>query len=326
MEQAITPLNERVVKIKILLNQTAQNIIEIGKELTAAKAEVPHGEWQNWLADNFSLSKSTANNFMRCAERFGNFQTSGNLNPSQMVEMLALPAEDTEKFIEEKVAQGTPVDEMTVKKLREEVAQYKLEIQQKERNLEASKNEYERLQSAAKDSVNRADKAEKQVQSLFEELDSAKAAAKLQKSEFQRRYAELQQVLKNANAEIDTLKNQPPQIVEPQDYQQLKKSQIQLQNKIAALQKELDNKTVEVVTPADYESTKKELAELKAAEVEMVQRMDVYQKLDTVASLMPDIMASKSLQGILTFKREHAEEFKQMCTYFLDFTDSFYKE
>lgn len=39
----------------------AQNIIEIGKELTAAKNEVPHGQWLNWLKDNFNLSQQIVN-------------------------------------------------------------------------------------------------------------------------------------------------------------------------------------------------------------------------------------------------------------------------
>lgn len=41
---------------------------------------------------------------LQIAERFGNSQTSANLNQSQMVEMLALPAGEEEKFIEQKAA------------------------------------------------------------------------------------------------------------------------------------------------------------------------------------------------------------------------------
>ena len=35
-----------------------------------------------------------------------------------MLELLALPDGETEKFIAEKAAEGTPVEDMTVKKLR----------------------------------------------------------------------------------------------------------------------------------------------------------------------------------------------------------------
>ena len=41
--------------------------------------------------------------------------------PTQLIAMLALPAGDEEKFIAEKSAEGTPVEDMTVKKLREEI-------------------------------------------------------------------------------------------------------------------------------------------------------------------------------------------------------------
>lgn len=105
-ETCTTNLEQRVVKIKFYLNQTAQNIIEVGKELTAAKQEVPHGEWQNWLDENFNLSQQSANRFMRVAERFGNFQSIGSFSSTQLIQLLALPEADTEKFIEEKAAEG----------------------------------------------------------------------------------------------------------------------------------------------------------------------------------------------------------------------------
>ena len=60
--------------------------------------------------------------FMQIAERFGKSTTSWILNYSQMAEMLALPEGDEEKFIEEKAAEGKPVEDMTVKTLRAEVA------------------------------------------------------------------------------------------------------------------------------------------------------------------------------------------------------------
>ncbi|MBQ7705362.1 MAG: hypothetical protein IJT73_08065, partial [Selenomonadaceae bacterium] len=242
-----------------------------------------------------------ANNFMRLANRFGNRNLNSDLSQTQLIALLALPEGEEEKFIEEKAAKGTPVENMTVKKLR-------LEIQQYKRDNDALNNEIQRIQSVSEENVNRADKAEAKVQSLFADIDRA-----------QKQNSALK-------AENSALKNQKPITVEPADYQQLKKSKAALQSKIAELQKELNQKTVTVVTPADYESTKKELAELKAAESEMIQRMDVFQKLSTVASLIQDIIKSPSLAGIQDFKREYPEEFGKMCAAFLDFTDSFYEE
>ena len=96
----LSTLPQLEVEIKFYLGQTAQNIIEVGKRLIQAKSLVQHGQWQNWLQNNFQLSKITANRFMQCAERFGNSATSQNLNQSQMIALLSLPdAEETERFI-----------------------------------------------------------------------------------------------------------------------------------------------------------------------------------------------------------------------------------
>lgn len=43
---------------------------------------------------------------MKCAERFGKAATSRDLNQSQMIELLALPAGEEEKFIEQKAAEN----------------------------------------------------------------------------------------------------------------------------------------------------------------------------------------------------------------------------
>ena len=133
MEQGLTTttaaepatLEQLTLEVKFYLGQTAQNIIEVGKRLAQAKELVPHGEWQHWLQDNFQLSYRTAAKFMQCTERFSNVPTSAGLQSSQMFELLALPADEATAFIEAKAAAGTPVEDMTVKKLREEVQQWK---------------------------------------------------------------------------------------------------------------------------------------------------------------------------------------------------------
>ena len=46
-------------------------IIEIGRDLIAAKAKLGHGSFGKWLADNFQMTERTAQNYMRAAECFG---------------------------------------------------------------------------------------------------------------------------------------------------------------------------------------------------------------------------------------------------------------
>ena len=123
----VPTLEQRVAKIKFYLNQTAQNILEVGKRLIQAKALLSYGEWQNWFANNFNLTDCTAQKFMACAERFGKRQTSAVLKSSQMIEFLRLPADETEEFIEAQAAAGTPVEDMTIKNLRAEIQKFKAE-------------------------------------------------------------------------------------------------------------------------------------------------------------------------------------------------------
>ena len=49
---------------------------------------------------------------MKCAERFRNLQSIGDLNSTQMIALLSVPAEDTEEFIQAKIAEGKAVADM----------------------------------------------------------------------------------------------------------------------------------------------------------------------------------------------------------------------
>lgn len=45
-------------------------IIEVGRELAAAKAGMAHGDWLPWLRTEFDWDERTARNYMRVAEAF----------------------------------------------------------------------------------------------------------------------------------------------------------------------------------------------------------------------------------------------------------------
>ena len=97
----------------------------------AGKKEVPHGEWQNWLKENFNLTVRTAQRFMKVAERFSKATSMSDLTSTQLITLLALPAGEEEKSIAEKAAEGTPVENMTVKQTREEIQKYKAKLAEK---------------------------------------------------------------------------------------------------------------------------------------------------------------------------------------------------
>lgn len=121
-------IEELTAEIQYYMVQMGQNAIAIGKRLAVAKEKLPHGEWQNWLEDNFNFSYRTAAQFMQMAERFQKCRQSALFSQSQMAEMLALPEAETEKFIERKAAEGTPVEKMKIRTLRAEVKKYNEEL------------------------------------------------------------------------------------------------------------------------------------------------------------------------------------------------------
>ena len=286
---AETPtLNQLEVEIKFYLNQTAQNILEVGKRLTQAKSMVQHGEWANWLENNFSLSQNSAIGFMRVAKRFGNSQLTVKLNPTQMVEMLSLPEGETEKFIAQKAAEGTPVEDMTVKTLREEIKQWKNKVV-------ANAAEIDSLKSAN--------------QTLQHNLEVARQVSLDN--------GNLYRVMKT---KFESLQKEKSVTVLPEDYEANKRKIAELSNKISQLQQQANEKTVEVVTPADYDETKKELERLQAEQSDMVQRMDVFQKLDRIADLINAIVVSPSLEGVQDYMKEHSDKF---CGMYADFQDFF---
>lgn len=134
----LTP-EELVIEIKKRVDNTTQNIIEIGVLLIQAKKQVEHGEWSTWLADNIDFTIRTADRFMKCAERFANWTPASNLNSSQMFELLALRSADTEDFFNQKVAEGKNIESMSKKTLREEVKQWKKD-KRNQKNNSANKN------------------------------------------------------------------------------------------------------------------------------------------------------------------------------------------
>lgn len=100
---------------------------EAGRRLNEAKKRVGHGNWQNWLAQHFSASDDTANNYMKLARRFGEQkpETFRNLNPATAIKLLALPEGTEEEFIQTQAAAGKPVELQSARELQKNVKEFK---------------------------------------------------------------------------------------------------------------------------------------------------------------------------------------------------------
>ncbi len=127
------------IKIKLVENQVLtstfnrninQNSIEIGQMLTQAKKLVKHGQWQNWLADNFNLSSDSAQIYMKVADYFG-VRTpfkNGDVSVfpfSNLVALTKLKPTELQNFLEEQEHNGVDLAKLSVRNLSKIIKQWK---------------------------------------------------------------------------------------------------------------------------------------------------------------------------------------------------------
>ena len=128
----LTTQNERTLEqvaseIRTITASMLVGAIEIGRRMVEAKAMLPHGAFGGWIEENTGYSRSTANNFMRLFDAYGNpqksmfgaeisnVQTFGHLSVSKALALLTLPDEEArETFVE-----THDVESMTTRELAE---------------------------------------------------------------------------------------------------------------------------------------------------------------------------------------------------------------
>ncbi len=150
MEKTERTVDTVTLEINTLHRQAQQMmlgyVIEIGRRLVEVKGMLPYGSWGTYLAQRTPYSQSTANNFMKIFQEYGDenlslfeegtkSQTFGKLSYTQALALLALPADEREEFSRE-----NQVENMSSRQLQEAI---------KERN--QAREEAQRLKNAARD-------------------------------------------------------------------------------------------------------------------------------------------------------------------------------
>lgn len=156
--QELTEFNieKTTAEILILKEQTAQNIIEIGKRLIEVKENLGHGEFENWLKDKVDFGRRTAYNFIKVAETFSNVQPVAHLGTRKLLALAGLDEEDRQEIMQE-----NDVEDMTTRELEQAVKEKK-EIKEQ---LEAEQEYSQELQDAIK-------QKEEQIRNLQSEIDN----------------------------------------------------------------------------------------------------------------------------------------------------------
>ena len=96
-ERNIETITTEILQMK----QDAGNaILGIGQRLIEAKSLLPHGEWLPWLTEQVQFSERSAQNFMKLARQWSNPQALADLGATKALMMLALPADERDKFMD----------------------------------------------------------------------------------------------------------------------------------------------------------------------------------------------------------------------------------
>lgn len=124
--QVVAPVairaREAAERIKLRLRRSAEDIIEIGRDLIAVKESLPHGSFLPWIEAEFAMSDQTARNFMNVAVQYGGkSQTVLDLNPTALYALAASEPEVRER-IEAMIAAGEVVTKATVQELRQRLS------------------------------------------------------------------------------------------------------------------------------------------------------------------------------------------------------------
>ncbi|MBQ4118965.1 MAG: DUF3102 domain-containing protein [Clostridia bacterium] len=242
-------------------NMALMYAIEIGRRLVEAKSVLQHGEWGEWLKNEVDFSQSSANNFMKLYEEYGqaqisvfgavaNSQTIGNLAYSKALQLLALPENEREKFAEEVGA-----EDMTVKELKAAIDERNAAVkraEEAEKKAEEIARKQQEAEAAVKEAAGFAKESEElkaRVSELENELAAANEGSKLSTEELDSIKADALKEAKEKAAEevkkkLEKAKASAEKAVKKQ--KEAEQKALELQERLEATQKQLKTATPEI--------------------------------------------------------------------------------
>ncbi len=175
-EEIARPLEVIEQEIQFYKQTAGESILQIGRRLIEAKAQLEHGEWRVWLSEKVEFSEASAQRFMRLAREYSNPSPVTDLGPSKALLLLALPENE-----------------------REEFATQKHEVNGIEKTVsEMSKRELEKVIRERDEANHHVEEQKAEVLRLSEELSKAKEA-----------FEESQKALAAAEEEMEAMQKNP---------------------------------------------------------------------------------------------------------------------
>ena len=172
-EQLTAEVNVRYRQAESLAAMSATMLADAGRRLIEIKGRIPHGQFEDWCAENLEFSKSKAEKMMKLSEKmddenslFSKTETFTDIGISRIWALLAAPEEVAAEIVE-----THDVNEMTVRELKEQIQTLKRRVKE-----EADKRHEAEMTVFTPYEQEKAD-MEANIEHMTEELKSYKAAA-----------------------------------------------------------------------------------------------------------------------------------------------------
>lgn len=199
-------------EINFYKQQAGMAILEIGKRLVEAKAQLSHGEWLPWLEKKVEFSERSAQQYIRLWREYGKSATVADLGVRKALVLLALPETERDGFAGEKHevnGEEKTAAEMTVKELERAVAERNAAREEAEK----AKADLYAAREAAKDARSHVEELQDQLEELknrptevaVEQRDATEeqlaAARREAEKAAARRVSELEEALEKARGD-----------------------------------------------------------------------------------------------------------------------------
>lgn len=206
-ERTLPVIISEIKTIEAQVYKTAiDGAAEIGARLMEAKEQVGHGNWIAWCEENLNYTPRQAQNFIKIHETYGdenspyaNTKTSSYLSISKALALLQVPEEEVEAFTE-----SHDVEDMTVKKLEEEIREWRAKTESLQETIEEVSGEYEILNQQTKEKEAELEKlkAEKaspeEIQRLQSRVEKKKEELRKMKEELEKEKEERERAIQAA--------------------------------------------------------------------------------------------------------------------------------
>lgn len=195
-KKEIAVLDNLAMQAKTYIQNARMNLLQLGRVLAEAKPLVPHGEWENWVKTNTSMSKRAAEQYMQAYAEFGLNPQIAELGTTKTLKLLPLTEDEREKLLSE-----NDVNSMSTRQLDEAIRKQKQEALKEAR--QEVQGELEKERTARIAAEQRAKAAESRPPEVTKELSDKLRSHKEQMERLTRENSILKQEIRERDEELE---------------------------------------------------------------------------------------------------------------------------